>query len=336
MMASLQPLEGDFFIRDFQFDSGERLPELRIHYRTLGQPRRDADGVVRNAVLVMHGTGGSGANFVTDQFAGVLFEQGGLLDAERYYIILPDGIGHGGSSKPSDRLRARFPQYGYHDMVRAQYQLVTEGLDVNHLRLVMGTSMGGMQSWLWGQLYPDFMEALMPLASLPAEIAGRNRMTRKMIIDAISTDPDWQDGEYETQPPGLKTAVYVLLFMTSIPLQWQEEAPTGAAADALLDEKVKGYLSFMDANDLLYQVSASRDYKPAAGLSRIKAPLLAINSADDQVNPPELGLMEAGIQQVKNGRYILLPITDDTRGHGTHSHPAIWQHHLAELLAETE
>lgn len=328
----MQPHEGDFFVSDFQFNSGDVLPELRLHYTTLGQPQRDANGIVRNAVLILHGTGGTGQGFLTENFAGVLFGPGQLLDAEHYYIILPDSIGHGKSSKPSDGLRARFPKYGYRDMIRAQHLLLTEGLGVNHLRLVTGTSMGGMHTWLWGTMYPDFMDALMPLASLPAEIAGRNRMTRRMILDAIRTDPEWQNGDYTTQPRGLTAAIYILLFMVSSPKQWQKEAPTREAADQFLADRVQDYLSRLDANDMLYTYAASEDYDPFPNLERIQAPLLAINSADDQVNPPELGLMEAGIAKVKNGRYILLPITDDTRGHGTHSLPALWQHHLAELL----
>lgn len=330
----MESFEGDYIIRDFEFHSGEMLPELRLHYTTLGQPRRDETGIVRNAVLVLHGTGGAGQGFLTDTFAGVLFGPGQLLDAERHFIILPDSIGHGKSSKPSDGLRARFPKYGYRDMVRAQYRLLTEGLGVNHLRLVTGTSMGGMHTWLWGQTYPDFMDCLMPLASLPAEIAGRNRMMRRMIIDAIRTDPDWQGGEYTAQPRGLLTAIYILLFMVSSPKQWQHDAPTRAAADQFLADRVQDYLGRLDANDMLYAYAASEDYDPFPGLGRITAPLLAINCADDQVNPPELGLMEAGIQQVARGRCVLLPISDDTRGHGTHSLPGLWQHYLAELLAE--
>jgi homoserine O-acetyltransferase len=331
----MQPHEGDFFVSDFQFNSGEVLSQLRLHYTTLGQPQRDEAGIVRNAVLILHGTGGTGQGFLTDNFAGVLFGPGQLLDAERYYIILPDSIGHGQSSKPSDGLRARFPKYGYHDMIHAQHLLLTEGLGVNHLRLVMGTSMGGMHTWLWGETYPDFMDCLMPLASLPAEIAGRNRMTRRMILDAIRTDPDWQGGDYTTQPRGRVSAIYILLFMVSSPRQWQNEAPTREAADQFLADRVQDYLSRSDANDMLYAYAASEDYDPAPDLWRIQAPLLAINSADDQVNPPELGLMEAAIGQVKQGRYILLPITDDTRGHGTHSLPALWQQYLAELLEES-
>lgn len=332
----MQTQEGDFILSDFQFHNGEVLPELRLHYTTLGEPKRDNDGIVRNAVLIMHGTGGSGQQFLGDNFAGVLFGRGQLLDVERYYIILPDGIGHGQSSKPSDGLRASFPQYGYRDMVLAQYCLITEGLGVNHLHLVMGTSMGGMHSWLWGQTYPEFMDALMPLASLPAEIAGRNRMMRRMMIDAIRNDPEWQDGNYTEQPRGLITAIYLLIMMGSSPLQWQKEAPTALEADAFLHEKVEAYLKVKDANDMLYQFAASIDYKPESGLHKINAPLLAINSADDQVNPPELGLMETGIAKVKNGRYILLPITEETRGHGTHTLATLWQNHLADLLAESE
>lgn len=328
--------DSHFTIPAFRFASGEVLPALRLHYTTLGEPRRDANGMVRNAVLILHGTGGSGQNFLNEAFAGVLFGPGQTLDAERYYLILPDGIGHGASSKPSDGLRGRFPSYSYGDMVRAQYQLVTEGLGVDHLRLVMGTSMGGMHTWMWGEAYPDFMDCLLPLASLPVEIAGRNRMMRRMIMDSIRNDPDWQDGEYSAQPRGLIAAIHILLFMTSSPRQWQKEAPTGAAADQFLEAKVQDYLSRLDANDMLYQFAASRDYNPAPGLERIKAPLLAINSADDQVNPPELGVMEEAIQRVARGRYILLPITDETRGHSTHSLPALWQQQLAALLADEQ
>ncbi|HVG44562.1 MAG TPA: alpha/beta fold hydrolase, partial [Longimicrobium sp.] len=273
------PAEGDFVIRDFAFDSGERLPELRIHYRTLGTPRRDADGIVRNAVLVLHGTTGSGANFLTPTFAGRLFGAGQLLDARRYFIILPDGIGHGRSSRPSEGLRARFPRYTYDDMVRAQSRLVSEHLRVNHLRLVMGTSMGGMHSWVWGYTHPGFMDALMPLASAPVQIAGRNRMMRRMIADAIRTDPAWRGGEYTAQPRGLAGAVHILVMMTSSPLQQQKAAPTREAADSLLERTVRRYLSTMDANDMLYAFDASRDYDPSPHLGAIRAPLLAVNSA---------------------------------------------------------
>jgi homoserine O-acetyltransferase len=330
------PAQGDFVLRNFKFDSGEVLPELKLHYRTLGTPRRDAAGVVRNAILVMHGTGGSGGGFISDQFAGVLFKPGQLLDATKYFIILPDGIGHGQSSKPSDGLHARFPHYGYNDMVTAQYRLLTEGLGVNHLRLVMGTSMGGMHTWVWGEKYPDFMDGLMPLASLPVQIAGRNRMMRRMVMDPIRNDPDWNNGEYKSQPRGLTAAIYTLLFMTSSPLQWYKQAPTREAADRFFDELVHRQSARSDANDMLYAFDASRNYDPAPHLEGIKAPLVAINSADDQVNPPELGIMEKEIKRVKRGRYVLIPISDKTRGHGTHSLPELWKQHLARLLRDTQ
>ena len=334
--TNLAPVEGNFTIRDFKFESGESLPGLRLHYRTLGSTKRDAAGVVRNAVLVLHGTGGSGAAFLSEQFGGQLFKPGQLLDASRYFIVLPDGIGHGQSSKPSDGLHAHFPHYNYNDMVTAQYRLLTEGLGVNHLRLVMGTSMGGMHTWVWGEKYPDFIDALMPLASLPVQIAGRNRTMRRMVIDSIRNDPDWNNGEYKSQPRGLTAAVYTLLFMTSSPLQWQKQAPTREAADRFFDNLVSGQLRRADANDMLYAFDASRDYDPAPKLENIRAPLFAINSADDQVNPPELGIAEREIKRVKRGRFILIPISDQTRGHGTHSLPAIWKEHLAGLLKESE
>ncbi|MCU0290622.1 MAG: alpha/beta fold hydrolase [Thermoanaerobaculaceae bacterium] len=324
--------EGDFMLRDFRFASGEVLPELRLHYRTLGTPRRDAAGVVRNAVLILHGTTGSGAGFLSEQFAGELFGPGQLLDAGVYYIVLPDGIGHGQSSRPSDGLHARFPHYAYADMVTAQHRLLTEGLGVNHLRLVMGTSMGGMHTWMWGERYPDFMDALLPLASLSVQIAGRNRMLRRMVIDPIRSDPEWKNGEYTSQPRGLTAAVYTLLLMSSSPLSWQTQAPTREASDRLFDELVSRQLARLDANDMLYAFDASRDYDPAPGLERILAPLVAINSADDQVNPPELGILEREIRRVQRGEYVLLPISEKTRGHGTHSLPALWKEHLARLL----
>src|SRR5439155_7954992 len=298
---------GDFVIDEFGFDGGQTLAKLKIHYVTLGTPHRGASGRVDNAVLVLHGTGGTGRQFLSEPFAGVLFGPGQLLDASRYYLILPDGIGHGGSSKPSDGLHARFPRYGYRDMVRAQHLLLTEGLKVDHLRLVMGTSMGGMHTWLWGETYPDFMDALMPLASLPVQIAGRNRMMRRMIIDSIRNDPEWKGGEYAVEPRGLASAVYTLLFMVSSPLQWQKAAPTREAADRFLEEQVKTRLSSADANDMLYQFEASSDYDPAPELEKIQAPLTAVNSADDQVNPPELGILEREIRRVKRGAYVLIP-----------------------------
>jgi len=261
--------EGDFVVHNFKFESGDTLPDLKLHYTTLGKPARDAQGRATNAVLILHGTGGSGQQFLVPYFAGELFNPGQILDASRYYLVLVDGVGHGRSSKPSDGLHAHFPQYDYADMVALHHKLLTEGLGVDHLRLIFGTSMGCMHSFVWGETYPDFMDALMPLASLPVEIAGRNRMQRRMILDAIRTDPGWNNGEYQSQPRGLVTAVYLLIVMGSSPLQMQKAAPTRAAADKLLEEQVRARLKGLDANDLLYQVDASRDYNPAPGLGKI-------------------------------------------------------------------
>ena len=327
--------EGHYIARNFKFDSGEVLPELRLHYRTLGQPQRDAGGRVTNAVLILHGTGGTGGQFIRPEFSGALFGAGALLDARRYYLILPDGIGHGASSKPSDGLRAAFPRYGYEDMVRAQFLLVTEGLQVNHLRLVMGTSMGGMHTWLWGQRHPDFMDALMPLASLPTQIAGRNRLWRRLVIDAIRNDPAWQGGQYGKQPPSLRTASEMLMLMSSNPVLRQQQWPTLAAADAAIDAAVAAGEKTTDANDLLYALEASRDYDPNPGLERIQAPLLAVNSADDLINPPELGLLEREMRRVPRGRAIVIPLSPETRGHGSHTVAALWKPALAALLQET-
>ena len=328
-----RPEPGDYIIRDFHFNSGETLPELRIHYRTLGSPQRNRLGQVTNAVLILHGTTGNGSNFIRPEFAGVLFGPGKLLDAVRYFIVLPDGIGHGHSSKPSDGLRAHFPKYGYRDMIEAQRRLLAEGLNVNHLRLIIGTSMGGMHTWLWGELHPEFMDGLMPLASLPTQISGRNRVWRRMIIDAIRTDPDWHDGDYKEQPHGLQIAAEVLYFMGNNPIQRQKEAPTLAAADKHLDAAVTNSMKRQDANDVLYALEASRDYDPGPGLEKIQARLLAINFADDLINPPELGILEREIKRVPRGRYILIPTSDETRGHGTHSRPTVWKNYLLELLA---
>lgn len=329
-----EPTSGDFALKNFRFVGGESLPQLMIHYRTLGTPRRDGHGVVRNAVLILHGTTGSGKAFLSENFAGVLFGPGQLLDATRYYLVLPDGIGHGESSKPSDGLRARFPRYTYDDMVEAQYQLVTEGLHINHLRAVVGTSMGGMHAWVWGEKHPDFMDGLVPLACVPARIAGRNRVFRKMVSDDIRGDPDWKNGDYASQPRGLNAALQVLLFMVSSPWQWQKSAPTPDEADRFLAEQMRARGSRADANDFLYAFEASRDYDPSPDLEKITARVLAINSADDVVNPPELGLMEKLMPRVKKGRYVLIPTGPETRGHVTHSWPAVWQEHFKTFLAE--
>jgi homoserine O-acetyltransferase len=330
------PVEGDFGLKDFAFHSGGQLPELHIHYRTLGTPRRDAAGIVRNAVLITHGTGGSGAQFIRPEFAGELFGAGQPLDAAKYFIVLPDGIGHGKSSKPSDGLHAKFPHYGYLDMVEAQHRLLTDGLGVNHARLVMGTSMGGMHTWVWGEQQPGFMDALMPLASLPTQISGRNRVWRRMVIDAIRQDPEWQAGEYRKEPQSLRMAAQMLYFMSSNPVLRQAEAPTLANTDEVLDLFVANYLKTGDANDVLYALEASRDYDPGPGLEKITAPLLAINSADDLINPPELGILEREIRRVAHGRAVVIPLSDRTRGHGSHTLAALWKDELVRLLAETE
>ena len=330
------PTEGDYTIRDFKFASGETLPQLRIHYRTLGKPETDAQGKTTNAVLVMHGTTGSGAQFIRPEFAGELFGKDQPLDATKFFIVLPDGIGHGKSSKPSDGMHAKFPRYGYRDMIEAQYRLLTEGLGVNHARLVMGTSMGGMHTWLWGELYPDFMDALMPLASLPTQISGRNRGWRRIVIDAIRNDPAWNGGEYKTQPPSLRAAAEMLWFMSSNPVLRQKDAPTLAKTDEVLDKFVDGIVKADDANDVLYAVEASHDYDPGPGLEKIRAPLLAINSADDLINPPELGILEHEIKRVPHGRAMVIPLSDKTRGHGSHTIASLWKDELVKLLQETE
>ena len=330
------PAEGDFVIRDFHFASGESLPQLRIHYRTIGERRTDAHGAVRNAVLIMHGTGGNGGNLVRDEFAGELFGPGQPLDAARFFLVLPDGIGHGKSSKPSDGLHGHFPHYAYNDMVQAQYLLLTQGLKVNHARLVMGTSMGGMHTWLWGEQHPQFMDALMPLASLPTQISGRNRVWRKTIIDAITHDPDWNGGDYQTEPPSLRTALQMIWLVGSNPVLRYREAPTLATADEVIDAAVARGLKSEDANDILYAVAASRDYDPGPGLENIQAPLTAVNSADDLINPPELGILEREIKRVPHGRAIVIPFSESTRGHGSHTYALLWRQYLEELLKSPE
>jgi homoserine O-acetyltransferase/O-succinyltransferase len=329
--------EHDFVARDFTFASGETLPSLTLHYRTIGTPRRDAGGVVRNAVLILHGTGGTGAGFLSQTFGGQLFGAGQLLDATKYFIVLPDGIGHGKSSKPSDGPHMRFPKYTYDDMVRSQHLLLTQALGVNHLRLVLGTSMGAMHCWVWGEMYPEFVDGLVPLASVPTQIAGRNRIMRTMIMESITHDLAWKNGEYTDQPrQGLAGAINILMMMTSSPLQWHKTAPTRDAADKWYGDQIATRLAATDANDMLYQYNASRDYDPSRQLERITAAVLAINSADDVVNPPELGLMEKLIPRVKRGRYVLIPTSDQTRGHGTHSLPAVWGAHLEAFLRELD
>ena len=330
------PTEGDYVSHDFHFKSGETLPELRLHYMTLGKPDRDANGKVTNAALILHGTGGSGRQFLAPQFADVLFGPGQLLDTSHYFIILPDNIGHGKSSKPSDGMHAHFPQYDYDDMVAAQHELLEKGLSVNHLRLILGTSMGCMHSWVWGETYPDFMDALMPLACLPVQIAGRNRLWREMVIEGIRQDPDWKSGDYTTEPrAALQISADFLLIAGSAPLQMQKSLPTRDAADQFLDGSMKRITASLDANDFLYAVSASRNYDPSAQLGIIKAPVMFVNSADDFINPPELGIAERETKHVKNGRFVLIPVSEQTHGHGTHTWAAVWQQYLQELLRQT-
>ena len=328
-------VEGDYTIHDFKFASGENLPELRIHYRTLGKIDKDGQGKTRNAVLIMHGTTGSGAQFIRPEFAGELFGKDQPLDVTKFFVVLPDGIGHGKSSKPSDGMHAKFPRYGYIDMVEAQYRLLADGLGVNHARLVMGTSMGGMHTWLWGESHPELMDVLMPLASLPTQISGRNRAWRRIIIDAIRNDPAWNSGEYRTQPPSLRTAAEMLWFMSSNPVLRQTEAPTLSKTDEVLDKFVDQIVKADDANDVLYALEASRDYDPGPNLEKIRAPLLAINSADDLINPPELGILEREIKRVPHGRALVIPLSDKTRGHGSHTIASLWKGELAKLLTET-
>ena len=332
MTVELNPQPNRFIIQNFEFQSGERLPELSLHYRTLGEPRRDGYSRINNGVLILHGTGGSGEAFLAPHFAQELFGPGQPLDIEKYFIILPDNIGHGESNRPSDGLRASFPKYGYHDMVKAQHQLVTEHLGLSQLRLVMGTSMGGMHTWMWGYLYPDIVKALMPLASVPTEIAGRNRMLRRMVIDAITQSPDYQDGDYEEQPFGLTAAAHILILMAGSPYQIQKVAPNQKKADAVFDQMVVGYSGRFDANDMVYQFASSADYNPKPHLDKIIAPLIAINAADDLVNPPELGMLEELIKRVPNGTAIVQDDWPNLQGHRSHSFPNLWKHHLIELL----
>ena len=319
------PVEDDWIVRDFRFQTGEVIPELRLHFTTVGASSGQP-------VLILHGTGGSGTSFLDPQFAGELFGPDQPLDARRYFIILPDAIGSGKSSKPSDGLKGQFPHYTYDDMVRAQYRLVAEHIGVSHLKLVMGGSMGGMHAWMWGEMYPDFMDALMPLQCLPVEIAGMNRMLRRVVIDSIRNDPEWRNGDYQNQPiRGLVAASYGTLALFGNRLKLYESAPTREQADAAFDRRI-AQAAKDDANDILYAYDSSRDYNPAPGLEKIRARVMAINTADDAVNPPELGVMEREITRVKNGTYELIPLSGDTNGHGSYHIGRLYKHHLTKLL----
>ncbi|MFI5372792.1 MAG: alpha/beta fold hydrolase [Candidatus Eisenbacteria bacterium] len=330
-------VESDFVTRNFHFGSGETLPELRVHVLTLGTLKRDASGHALNAVLVLHGTGGTGRQFMSRQFADELYGAGEPLDTTRYYVILPDGIGHGRSSKPSDGMHMRFPRYDYDDMVRAQHQLLVEHLHVDHLRLVMGTSMGGMHTWVWGEAYPDFMDALMPLACQPVAIVGRNRLWRQMIVDAIRNDPDWKGGEYQREPQdGLRAAVDILMIAGSAPIAMQNALATRDSVDRFLQAQLASRMATTDANDLIYQLEASRNYDPSPKLENIVVPVMFVNSGDDFINPPELKIAEREIGRVKHGQFVLIPASDRTHGHGTHTWAALWKDRLVELLKQTE
>ena len=319
------PKQGDWIAKDFKFHTGETMPELRLHYTTVGEP-------TGQPVLVLHGSGGSAASMLTPAFAGELFGPGQPLDASKYYIIIPDGIGHGKSSKPSDGMKTAFPKYDYEDMVDAQYRLVKEGLGIKHLRLVIGNSMGGMHSWIWGVKYPQAMDALVPMASQPTEMASRNWMLRRMMLETIRNDPDYNGGNYTKQPRMMKYAINAYGIATGGgTLGYQTLAPTAARADKMVDDRLAAPIA-ADANDFIYQWEASHDYNPAAGLERIEATLLAINAADDERNPPETGLTDAALKRVKNGRLYLIPASTETRGHLTTGSAAFYKQQLQELL----
>jgi homoserine O-acetyltransferase/O-succinyltransferase len=337
VQSAYNGIPGDYVAQDFHFGTGETLPALKLHYLTLGTIHRDAAGHVDNAVLLLHGTGGSAHSLFAPQFSSVLFGSGQPLDATRYFLIFPDDIGHGVSSKPSDGLHMKFPKYDYDDMVRSQHQMLLDGLKVDHLRLILGTSMGCMQSFVWGEMYPGFADALMPLACLPVEIAGRNRMTRYMSIENIERDPAWKNGEYTSEPiSGLRSANEMLLVNGLPPLVVQKAAPTRIAADNYVDKALDRMVANTDANNLIYYVSASRNYNPSPHLDRITVPVMWINSADDFINPPELGIAEQMVQRMPNAKFVLIPISDLTRGHVTHTEAAIWKNYLIELLKESE
>jgi homoserine O-acetyltransferase len=329
-------VDGTVTLPDFRFGTGETLPELRLHYLTLGAPHRNAAGHVDNAVLLLHGTGGSAHSLLNPLFSDVLFGPGAPLDITKYFLILPDDIGHGQSSKPSDGLHAHFPRYDYDDMVRSQRTML-DAMKVDHLRLILGTSMGCMETFVWGETYPGFADALMPLACLPIQIAGRNRMMRYMAIQAIEQDPEWMGGEYKSEPAqGLRTANEMLLIMGSSPLQMQKQAPTRDAAEQYVDRYLARTMASTDANDMIYQLNASRNYDPSARLDRIVAPVMWVNSADDYINPPELGIAEKMVTHMPHARFVLIPISDATRGHGTHTVASVWESYLIELMKESE
>jgi homoserine O-acetyltransferase len=335
-VTAVPPKEGDFIARDFKFSDGQSLPEVRLHYTTIGTPQRDASGRVTNAVVILHGTNRAGRVFLIPSFAGVLFGPGQILDASKYYLILPDqlGAGMGKSTKPSDGLRAKFPHYDYSDMVRASQLLVKEGLHVNHVHLFIGTSMGCMEGFLWGETNPGDVDAMLLLSCLPVEIASRNRMVRKMMVDDIRKDPGWNNGNYTQQPYGLRAALGHLLVVGSAPVYWQKEYSTAALADKYVDEYIEENMKTTDANDFMYQYDASRNYDASKDLGKIAAKVLLINFQEDFWNPAELGIAEREIKKVKNGKFVLLPFGEQSRGHYTFFQAAFWQKYFAEFLKE--
>ena len=326
--------DGTVILPNFRFGTGETLPELKLHYLTLGTPHRNAEGHVDNAILLLHGTGGNAHSLLNPIFSDVLFVPGGILDIQKYFIILPDDIGHGQSSKPSDGMRMHFPAYDYDDMVRSQHMMLDQ-MHVDHLRLILGTSMGCMQTFVWGETFPRFSDALAPFACLPVQIAGRNRMMRYMGIQGIKLDPAWKNGDYATEPAeGLRLADTLILVMGSAPLVMQKQAPTREAAEQYVDHYWAR--SAPDANDMIYYLNASRNYDPSPHLETITDPVLWINSADDYINPPEMGIAEQMVKRMQHARFILIPISDRTRGHGTHTAAAVWKNYLAEFMQQTE
>ncbi|MCJ2032469.1 alpha/beta fold hydrolase [Methylobacterium sp. J-043] len=328
--------EGDFVAENFKFASGESLDKVKLHYTTLGTPHRGADGEIDNAVLVLHGTTGTGKSFLIPTLGPELFGEGAPLDAGRWYVILPDGLGRGGSSKPSDGLKAHFPRYGYGDVVEGQHRVVTEGLGVKHLRLVLGTSMGGMQAWMWGERYPGSMDLLMTVASQPIPVSGRNALWRRLLIEGIRTDPDWKGGEYTAQPRSFGRILPIFNIMTESVLGLQKQAPTRAAADTAYDKMIAGYENKADANDWLYWFDSSYDYDPSPDLEKITAKVLAVNFADDELNPPQLDVMNAAIARVKDGRFVLVPTSPDTHGHQSLRFASLWKSYLAEFVKQPE
>jgi len=330
------PVEGDYVVKGYRFKAGGEPMDVRMHYRTFGTLRKDAQGRATNAVLIMHGTGGSSMGFLVPNFAGQLFGKGQLLDTEKYFVILTDSVGHGKSSKPSDGLKTKFPKYGYNDAVALQHAVLTEGLGVNHLRLVMGTSMGGMHTWVWAETYPEFMDAAMPLASLPDQISGRNRVWRKTIIDAIRSDPGYMEGNYTKQPPSVTTDLMISYFMAENPARRYQQGPTWDAADKEVQAYIDKRLPTTDANDEVYTLESSRDYDPAPGLGRIQCPLLAINFADDLINPNDLPILRNNIVKVKNGKAVVIAESPQTRGHQTHTWPVVYHEYFAAFLKATE